>query len=62
MKKEHAHRTAYGYIYKGKSIVKKVYWADRGVYYWYVGKESFVRLTEAKEYIDKITEESAKGE
>jgi hypothetical protein len=56
MKKATAHRTTYGYEYRGKSIVKKVYWADRGVYYWYVGKESFITLKEAKEYIDEITQ------
>lgn len=57
MKKATAHRTAYGYEYKGKSIHKKTLWADMGVVFWKVDGKEFSTLKAAKEYIDSITSE-----
>jgi hypothetical protein len=54
MKKESAHRTTYGYEYKGKCIVKKIFWE---MTYWKVDGKEFNTLKEAKEYIDNLTSE-----
>jgi hypothetical protein len=56
MKKESAHRTSYGYNYKGKCIVKKTY-SMYNVTWWKIDGKTFNTLKEAKEYIDKLTSE-----
>jgi hypothetical protein len=56
MKKEVAHRTAYGYEYKGKCIRKRTFWE---MTYWRVDDKEFTTLKAAKEYIDSLT--SQKG-
>jgi hypothetical protein len=52
MKRETAHRTAYGYEYKGKCIRKHIFWE---MVYWRVDDKEFNTLKEAKAYIDEIT-------
>lgn len=56
MKNAMAHRTSYGYEYKGKCIRKKSY-SMLNVIWWVVDGKEFNTLKEAKEYIDNLTSE-----
>lgn len=53
MKKATAHRTTYGYEYRGKCIRKRTFWE---MIYWRVDDKKFNTLREAKAYIDEIIE------
>lgn len=55
MKKATAHRTTYGYEYRGKCIRKKIFWE---MTYWRVDDKEFTTLKDAKEYIDNMTAEN----
>lgn len=48
-----AHKTVYGYEYKGKCIKKKTY-SMFNVTWWVVDGKEFNTLKEAKQYIDSL--------